>query len=65
VFVFGRLSEKRDGVPPVCVVPPQISIFCCASFGSTVVLDQGLQTTVHEPNPARDTISSGPRRDCR
>jgi len=52
--LFGRLSEKRESVPLVFVVPPQKSIFCCADFGSTISLDQGLQTTAREPNPARD-----------
>jgi len=61
--LFGRLSGKRDGVLLVCVVPPQKSIFCFAGFGSTIALDQGLQTTACEPNPARDTISSDPRED--
>jgi len=47
----------------LCVVPPQKSIFCCADFDSTIAVDQGLQTTAREPNPARDAISSGPPRD--
>ena len=33
------MSEKRESVPLLCVVPPQKSIFCCAAdFGSTFVL---------------------------
>jgi len=45
---LGRLSEKRESVPLVCVVPPQKPIFCGADFGCTIASDQG---------------SSGPRRD--
>jgi len=30
--LLGRLSEKRESMPFLCVVPPQKSIFCCASF---------------------------------
>jgi len=35
----GRLSEKRESMPLLCVVSPQKSIFCCAYFGSTIILD--------------------------
>jgi len=37
--LFGRLSEKRESMPFLCVVPPQKSIFCCAVFGSTFASD--------------------------
>jgi len=36
--LFGRLSEKRESMPLLCVVPPQKSIFCCTDFGSTFSL---------------------------
>jgi len=36
--VFGHLSEKRESMPLLCVVPPQKSVFCCADFGSTIAL---------------------------
>jgi len=36
---FARLSEKRESMPLLCVVPPQKSIFCCAYFGFTFALD--------------------------
>jgi len=46
---FGRLSEKRESMPLLCVVPPQKSIFCCADFGSTFALDvqQKLKPFLH------------------
>ena len=37
--LFGRLSEKRESMPLLCVVSAQKSIFCCADFGSTITLD--------------------------
>ena len=37
--LFGRLSEKRESMPVLCVVPPQKSIFCCADFGAVIGLD--------------------------
>jgi len=37
--LFGRLSEKRESMPVLCVVHPQKYIFCCADFGSTIAAD--------------------------
>ena len=37
--LFGRLFEKREHMPLLCVVPPQKCIFCCADFGSTFALN--------------------------
>jgi len=37
--LFGRLSEKRERMPLLCVAPPQKSIFCCADFGSKFALN--------------------------
>jgi len=47
--LFGRLSEKRESMPLLYVVPPEISIFCCANFGSTIALDlqEKLQPFIH------------------
>jgi len=33
------LSEKRERMPLLCVVPAQKSIFCGTGFGSTIALD--------------------------
>ena len=41
--LFGRLSEKRESMPLLCVVSPQKSIVCCADFGSTIALGLDLQ----------------------
>jgi len=43
------LSEKRENVPLLCVVPPQKSIFCGSDFGSTIALDlkQKLKPLLH------------------
>jgi len=47
--LFGRLSEKRERMPLLCVPPPQKSIFCCANFGSTFALNvqQKLKPFLH------------------
>jgi len=42
--LFGCLSEKRESVPsPRVCSAPQKSIFCCADFGTMIILDQGSQ----------------------
>jgi len=47
--LFGRLSEKSESMPLLCVVPPQNYIFCCADFGSTFALNvqQKLKPFLH------------------
>jgi len=47
--LFGRLSEKPESMPLLCVVPPQNYIFCCADFGSTSALNgqQKLKPFLH------------------
>jgi len=47
--LFGRLFEKREHMPLLCVVPPQKCIFCCADFGSTFALNvqQKLKPFLH------------------
>ena len=55
--LFGRLSEKRESVPLVCVLHPQNSIFCCAAdFGSTFGLDvqQKLKPFLHSSKEQRN-----------
>jgi len=53
--LFGRLSEKRESMPFVCVVPPQKSIFCCADYGSTIAVDlqQTLKPFLHSSKKQR------------
>jgi len=47
--LFGRLSEKRESTPLLCVAPPQKYIFCCTDFGSTFALNvqQNLKLFLH------------------
>ena len=46
---FDRLSQKRERMPLLCVVPPQKYIFRCTYFGSTIALDlqQKLKLFLH------------------
>jgi len=46
--LFGRLSEKRESMPLLCVVPLK-NLFCCADFGATFALDvqQKLKPFLH------------------
>jgi len=37
--LFSRLSEKRESMLLLCVVPPEKSIFFGADFGSTIASD--------------------------
>ena len=37
--LFGRLSEKHEGMPLLWVLPPQKPIFYGSDFGSTIALD--------------------------
>ena len=39
VWPVSPLSEKRESMPLLCVVPPQKSSFCCAGFGSAIAFD--------------------------
>ena len=37
--LFGCLSEKRERMPVLCVVPPKKFIFCGADFESVIAFD--------------------------
>jgi len=47
--LFGRLSEKRERMPHLCVATPQKYIFFCDNFGFTFALNvqQKLKPFLH------------------